>query len=154
MMRFLHEAGLLLLPFCGWLAGDLVQSRRNERLDALQQTIALLQRIRQEIQDRRADLQALYRQLCREGILPETAATLQQTPALSAALTPEEQRCFRECMDGLGRTEAVQEGERLQYYIARFEGFRQQAGQEEATRAGLPHKLGLAAGAALALALW
>ena len=53
MMRFLHEAGLLLLPFCGWLAGDLVQSRRNERLDALQQTIALLQRIRQEILYRR-----------------------------------------------------------------------------------------------------
>ena len=120
----------------------------------MQQTIALLQRIRQEILYRRADLQALYRQLCREGILPQTAATLQQTPALSAALTPEEQRCFRECMDGLGRTEAVQEGERLQYYIARFEGFRQQAGQEEAARAGLPHKLGLAAGAALALALW
>ena len=150
-MRFLHEAGLLLLPFCGWLAGDLVQSRRNERLDALQQTIALLQRIRQEILYRRADLQALYRQLCREGILPETAATLQQTPALSAALTPEEQRCFRECMDGLGRTEAVQECERLRLYILRFEAFRAASGQLAQTRVSLSRRLGLGAGLAAAI---
>ena len=71
MSSFLHGLGLLLLPLCGWLAGDAVQAQTTLHLAALQGTITLLQRIRQEIQYRRADLQSLYRQLCREGLLPQ-----------------------------------------------------------------------------------
>lgn len=73
MSSFLHGLGLLLLPLCGWLAGDAVQAQTTLHLAALQGTITLLQRIRQEIQYRRADLQSLYRQLCREGLLPQNS---------------------------------------------------------------------------------
>lgn len=79
MSGLLHGLGLLLLPLCGWLAGDAVQAQTSLHLAALQGTIALLQRIRQEIQYRRADLQSLCRQLCREGLLPQNpGGTLQQ----------------------------------------------------------------------------
>ena len=144
MSSLLHGLGLLLLPLCGWLAGDAVQARTTLHLTALQHTIELLQRIRQEIQYRRADLQSLYRQLCREGMLAQThGGTLQQLPAperLSAA----ERACFTECFDGLGRAEAAQECERLGYYTARFEDYLQQARRTAQQQAGLPHRLGLA----------
>ena len=82
MSSLLRGFSLLLLPLCGWLAGDAVQAKTTLHLAALQRTIALLQRIRQEIQYRRADLQSLYRQLCREGVLAQTHdGTLQQLPA-------------------------------------------------------------------------
>ena len=53
MSSLLHGLGLLLLPLCGWLAGDAVQAQTTLHLAALQGTIALLQHIRQEIQYRR-----------------------------------------------------------------------------------------------------
>lgn len=82
MSSLLRGFSLFLLPLCGWLAGDAVQAKTAQHLAALQRTIALLQRIRQEIQYRRADLQSLYRQLCREGVLAQTHdGTLQQLPA-------------------------------------------------------------------------
>ena len=121
MSGLLRGFGLILLPLCGWLAGDAVQARTALHLAALQRTIELLQRIRQEIQYRRADLQSLYRQLCREGLLPQNpGGTLQQLPAperFSAA----ERACF------------------------------QQARRTAQQQAGLPHRLGLAGGMMLAL---
>ena len=45
----------------------------------------------------------------------------------------------------------AQECERLDYYIARFQEFLQQAQQQAHARAGLPHRLGLAAGMVLAI---
>ena len=113
MSGLLHGLGLLLLPLCGWLAGDAVQAQTSLHLAALQGTIALLQRIRQEIQYRRADLQSLCRQLCREGLLPQNpGGTLQQLPA-PWQLSAEERACFAECFSGIGRAEAAQECERL-----------------------------------------
>ena len=154
MSGLLRGFGLILLPLCGWLAGDAVQARTTLHLTALQHTIELLQRIRQEIQYRRVDLQSLYRQLCREGLLVQThGGTLQQLPAperLSAA----ERACFTECFDGLGRAEAAQECERLGYYTARFEDYLQQARRTAQQQAGLPHRLGLAGGMMLALLFW
>ena len=44
MSSLLHGLGLLLLPLCGWLAGDAVQARTTLHLTALQHTIELLQR--------------------------------------------------------------------------------------------------------------
>ena len=154
MSGLLRGLGLLLLPLCGWLAGDAVQAKATMHLTALQHTIELLQRIRQEIQYRRADLQSLYRQLCREGLLAQTpGGTLQQLAApwqLSAA----ERACFTECFGGLGRAEAAQECERLDYYTARFEDYLQQARRTAQRQAGLPHRLGLAGGMMLALLFW
>ena len=151
MSGFLRGFGLLLLPLCGWLVGDAVQAQTTLHLAALQHTIELLQRIRQEIQYRRADLQSLCRQLYREGLLPQTpGGTLQQLPAperLSAA----ERACFAECFSGLGRTETAQECERLDYYTTRFEDYLQQARRTAQRQAGLPHRLGLAGGMMLAL---
>lgn len=151
MSGFLRGFGLILLPLCGWLVGDAVQAETNLHLAALQRTIELLQRIRQEIQYRRADLQSLYRQLCRDGLLPQApGGTLQQLPTperLSAA----EHACFTECFRGLGRAEAAQECERLDYYTARFEDYLQQARRTAQRQAGLPHRLGLAGGMMLAL---
>lgn len=154
MSGLLRGLGLLLLPLCGWLAGDAVQARATLHLTALQHTIELLQRIRQEIQYRRADLQSLYRQLCREGLVPQIpGGTLQQLAApwqLSAA----ECACFAECFSGIGRAEAAQECERLSYYTARFEDYLQQARRTAQRQAGLPHRLGLASGMMLALLFW
>ena len=151
MSSLLRGFGLILLPLCGWLAGDAVQARTALHLTALQRTIELLQRIRQEIQYRRADLQSLYRQLCREGLVPQIpGGTLQQLPApeqLSAA----ERACFVKCFGNLGRAETAQECERLGYYTARFEDYLQQVRRTAQRQAGLPHRLGLAGGMMLAL---
>ena len=107
MSSLLRGFSLLLLPLCGWLAGDAVQAKTTLHLAALQRTITLLQRIRQEIQYRRADLQSLYRQLCREGVLAQTHdGTLQQLPA-PGQLSATERACFTECFGGLGRAEAA-----------------------------------------------
>ena len=98
----LHILGALLLPLCGWLAGDAIQARAVQHLAALQKCLALLERIRQEVAFRRADLQQLYAELCREGILESGARCLQEAPP-PEGLTREEQQCFRTCMSGLGR---------------------------------------------------
>ena len=55
----LRVFGALLLPLCGWLTGDAFQQRTRERLCALEWSIRLLQRIRQEIAFRWADLTQL-----------------------------------------------------------------------------------------------
>ena len=151
MSSLLRGFSLLLLPLCGWLAGDAVQAKTTLHLAALQRTIELLQRVRQEIQYRRADLQSLYRQLCREGVLAQTHdGTLQQLPA-PGQLSATERACFTECFGGLGRAETAQECERLDYYTARFEDYLQQARRAAQRQAGLPHRLGLAGGMMLAL---
>ena len=144
--------GAFLLPLCGWLTGDAFQQKTREHLRALEHCIQLLQRIRQEIDFRRADLAQLYLRLQREGLLAAAPVpgTLQALPAPDA-LSAAEQQCFAECMSGLGRTEAAQECERLDYYIARFQEYQQQAERAEQVQAGLPHRLGLAAGMVLAI---
>lgn len=154
-MNLLHLMGTLLFPLCGWLLGDAVQIQTNAHLAALRKTIELLQRIRQEILYRRTDLKELYRQLCREGILPQRSGiiSLQQLPA-PELLSRTERICFEECFSGLGRTEAAQECERLAYYEMRFTEYLRQAQCTAQTRAGLPHRLGLAGGLMLALFFW
>lgn len=148
----LHILGALLLPLCGWLAGDAIQARAVQHLAALQKCLALLERIRQEVAFRRADLQQLYAELCREGILESGARCLQEASP-PEGLTREEQQCFRTCMSGLGRAEARQECEQLDYYRARLRALQQTAEHAARRQAGLPRKLGLAAGMAMALLL-
>ena len=148
----LHILGALLLPLCGWLAGDAIQARTVQHLAALQKCLALLERIRQEVAFRQADLQQLYAELCREGILESGARCLQEAPP-PEGLTREEQQCFRTCMSGLGRAEAQQECEQLDYYRARLQALQQTAEHAARRQAGLPRKLGLAAGMAMALLL-
>ncbi len=146
--------GALLFLLCGWLAGDAVRQKTDRHLRALEQTLLLFQRLRQEIYYRRTDLQQLYFCLQQEELVPaaEAGQRLQQLPPPDA-LSQEEQRVFEECISGLGRAEADQECERMEYYIARFQDSLHQAQTAAQAQAGLPQKLGLAAGAVLALVL-
>lgn len=150
-MKLLHGLGALLLVLCGWCAGETHRKYISARSAALRQTQALLQRIRQEIAYRRIDLNRLYRQLCAEGLCgPPAEGGFQRMPP-PGSFSAEEKACFAECMAGLGRTEAQQECERLDYYIQRFADFRREAEQKEREAAALDRKIGLAAGAMLAL---
>ena len=148
----LHILGALLLPLCGWLAGDAIQARTVQHLAALQRCLALLERIRQEVAFRRADLQQLYAELCREGILESGARCLQEAPP-PEGLTREEQQCFRTCMSGLGRAEAQQECQRLALYITQFETFRDDLTPRLNVTMELAHKMGLSVGLAAAILL-
>ncbi len=152
MMQILRWAGAALLPLCGWLTGTMFQARARQHIAQLQHTVELLQRIRQEIAYRRPGLEQLQHCLLQEGMLAdlERADTLQQL-APPELFTPEEQLCFTQCFSGLGRSAAVQECERLDYYDARFTEFLHRAQQQADAKAGLPGRLGLAAGAVLAL---
>ena len=153
MSSLLRGFSLLLLPLCGWLAGDAVQAKTTLHLAALQRTIALLQRIRQEIAYRRLDLEQLQRCLVQEKLLESDAAPkLQEIPA-PERFDDAERLCFEQCFAGFGQSEAAQECERLDYYSARFEAFLHQAQQKAASGQGLPCRLGLAAGAVAALIL-
>ena len=65
-MTALRLVGTFFLVVCGWCAGDAVCIRTQEHLEALRQTIALLEEIEQEITFRRADLNMLSKKLQRE----------------------------------------------------------------------------------------
>lgn len=96
---FLHGIGAVCLVFCGWCVGDGVCIRAEAHRQALQKTIALLERIRREIEFRRTDLRALLCAMQREGLVGQAEHSL-QTLAPDPALTRREQIAFRACMAG------------------------------------------------------
>lgn len=149
-MSLLRAAAALVLVCGGWCAGEAWQTRLAAHEAAVRDTLALLQRVRQEIAYRREDLYALAEQLRCEGLLPPQSASL-QTLAPPLALTRQEAACFAECFAGLGRSAAQAECERLELYICRFEAFLAAAAQRSRAGAALSRRLGLAAGAVLAL---
>lgn len=152
MIQFFHWAGAALLPLCGWLTGSAFQAKTEQHILQLRRTVELVQRIRQEVEYRRPDMELLHRCLMREKLLEGFKPTEKlQALAPPAIFCDEERLCFEQCFSGLGQCEAAQECERLDYYTARFEAFLLRAQQEAAARAGLPCRLGLAAGAVLAL---
>jgi stage III sporulation protein AB len=157
----MRVCGALLVMFCGWYGGVLHQRGIRARRMELEQTERLLQRVRQEIAYRHYALDQLYRVLAAEGGLAcfMSLGVGEGSEASFQALQPprsffdEEKACFMECMAGLGRTEAQQECERLDYFLQRFARFRMQAEEAEQKAAALDRKLGFAAGAILALLL-
>lgn len=152
MIQLFHWVGAALLPLCGWLTGAALQAGKEQHILQLRHTVELLRRIRQEVAYRRPDMELLCRCLIQEKLLEDlTPAEKLQALAPPESFRAEEKLCFEQCFSGLGQSEAAQECERLDYYIARFEAFLQQAQQEAAACAGLPCRLGLAAGAVLAL---
>ena len=132
MIQLFHWMGAALLPLCGWLTGTALQAGKEQHILQLRHTVELLCRC-----------------LIQEELL--TPAEKLQALAPPASFRAEERLCFEQCFSGLGQCEAAQECERLDYYTARFEAFLQQAQQEAAACAGLSCRLGLAAGAVLAL---
>ena len=91
---FLHGIGAVCLVFCGWCVGDGVCIRAEAHRQALQKTIALLERIRREIEFRRTDLRALLCAMQREGLVGQAEHSL-QTLAPDPALTRREQIAFK-----------------------------------------------------------
>lgn len=149
---FLHVIGAVCLVFCGWCVGDGICIRAEAHRQALQKTIALLERIRREIEFRRTDLKLLLCALQREGLVGQAEQSL-QTLTPYPALTRREQNAFRECMAGLGRAEAAQECQQLAFYIQQFEAFQADFAPQLQKTNELSHKLGLALGLAAAILL-
>lgn len=151
-MSPLRWMSMLCLVLCGWCAGDSVTARMQAHLDALRQTIALLELLRQEIGFRQRDLEALRKKLIAAGRIPADTDTF-QTMMPSLALTQEEKLCFSECFSGLGHAEAGVECRRLELYLERFRRFQEESLARAKLQKELSHKLGLAAGAAAAILL-
>lgn len=156
-MSGLRWVAALLLTAGGFCAGDARRQRLTARRCALEEIIALLTRLRQEIGYRRADLGQLYRALA-DGCGPDSAlgCAMKQADSFGGVAPPaclgqEEAACLTECFAALGRTDAGQECARLDYYLARFDDFLARAREEEARAASIDRRLGLAAGAVLGL---
>lgn len=99
-MTALRLVGTFFLVVCGWCAGDAVCIRTQEHLEALRQTIALLEEIEQEITFRRADLNMLAKKLQREHKL-FCSAKMIQTAIPPQSFSPQEAACFAECFSAL-----------------------------------------------------
>ena len=152
-MNWLRMTGAIFLVSCGWCIGDAVCLQIQAHLDALRQTIALLQEIEQEIAFRRADLNALAQKLCREQKLV-CAADWIQTALPPSSFSTQEAACFTECFSGLGQSEAEQECTRLAFYQERFQSLLHQREEASQSQLQLARKLGTALGLAVAILLF
>lgn len=147
-MKTLRIVGALFWLGCGWCAGDAACRNARRHLEALEETLLLLQRVWQEIDYRRTDLTLLFRRLEREGaVRGESFQVLCPPPGL----TRPERDCYIECFSGIGRAEAGQECQRLTFYQERFRVFLRQAEERTRPQLELCHKLGVAAGLAAAI---
>lgn len=144
--------GAFCLIICGWCMGDGICVRVQEHQKALQKTIMLLNRICQEIEFRRTDTGVLLRSLKKEEVVGQAVESLQTIPPFPQ-LTRREKNVFRECVDGIGHLEAVQECQRLNFYCKQFEVFRNELQPSMRTTMELSHKIGLALGLAAAVLL-
>lgn len=152
-MTALRLVGTFFLVVCGWCTGDAVCIRTQEHLEALRQTIALLEEIEQEITFRRADLNMLSKKLQREHKL-FCSAQMIQTAIPPQSFSPQEAECFAECFSALGHTEAEQECSRLAFYQERFRSFLQQQEKAAQSRLVLAPKLGILLGLTAAILLF
>ena len=125
----------------------------QEHLEALRQTIALLEEIEQEITFRRADLNMLSKKLQREHKL-FCSAKMIQTAIPPQSFSPQEAACFAECFSALGHTEAEQACSRLAFYQERFRSFLQQQEKAAQSRLVLAPKLGILLGLTAAILLF
>ena len=152
-MTALRLVGTFFLVVCGWCAGDAVCIRTQEHLEALRQTIALLEEIEQEITFRRADLNMLSKKLQREHKL-FCSAQMIQTAIPPQSFSPQEAACFTERFSALGHTEAEQACSRLAFYQERFRSFLQQQEKAAQSRLVLAPKLGILLGLTAAILLF
>lgn len=152
-MTALRLVGTFFLVVCGWCAGDAVCIRTQEHLEALRQTIALLEEIEQEITFRRADLNMLSKKLQREHKL-FCSAQMIQTAIPPQSFSPQEAACFTECFSALGHPEAEQACSRLAFYQERFRSFLQQQEKAAQSRLVLAPKLGILLGLTAAILLF
>lgn len=148
----LRGFGALCLVLCGWCVGDSICVWTSEHQRALQRTIELLDRIRREIEFRRADLASLFVRLQREGLVGQAAGSLQELEPVPAVIPAGKGRVPK-LHGGLGRAEAQQECQRLALYITQFEAFRDDLTPRLNVTMELAHKMGLSVGLAAAILL-
>lgn len=147
----------VLLTVGGFCVGEARRQKLTARRRALESVLELLTRLRQEIAYRRTDLNRLYAVLAAGGspggplekVFRDAEGFGQMQPPTT--LREEEAACFAACFGGLGHADAKQECARLDYYRERFDGFLNQAREEEHRSASLDRRLGLAVGAMLGL---
>ena len=151
-MSALRWAGALMLAICGWCVGDALAQKLQAEVDALEDTVHLLEDIREEIAFRRQDLGRLCERLTQEGRL-RTQNSRIQTALPPPALGKREAAWFHACFAGLGHTEAEQECQRLEQYANKFRMALAQCRAELKQRRALSRRLGLAAGLALGVLL-
>ena len=72
-MKTLRVVCALFWLGCGWCAGDAACQNTRRHLAALEKTLLLLQRVRQEINYRHTDLALLFRRLKQEGLFLQQA---------------------------------------------------------------------------------
>lgn len=149
-------AGAALIVLCGWGTGRVFCQSAARRRRTLAQIAALLQRLREEIGYRRADLPQLYQKMEKDAVYP--LLELQpggsfQTLEPPAVLTEEERTLFTECFRQLGRTTSAQESAQLDYYIQFFDRACRQAAETETQAGRLYGRLGLGVGAMAAILL-
>ena len=97
-MKILRVVCALFWLGCGWCAGDAACQNTRQHLAALEKTLLLLQRVRQEISYRHTDLALLFRRLKQEGLVTgESFRGLCPLPGL----TRPERDCFIECFSSL-----------------------------------------------------
>jgi hypothetical protein len=152
----LRGCGALLLLLCGWACGAFAVQRATARRAALGETLQLLARLEQEIRCRKAPLSAILAALRREQAFPSLG--LLQTPSLQKLPPPQvlshlEQSLFSECFSGLGHSDSIAECRRLGYYRARFLQLAADAAAKEKQANALYPRLGLGAGAMLAITI-
>ena len=147
-MKTLRVVCALFWLGCGWCAGDAACQNTRQHLAALEKTLLLLQRVRQEISYRHTDLTLLFRRLKQEGLVTGGSFRSLCPPP---GLTRPERDCFIECFSSLGRMEAEQECQQLAFYQERFTLFLQQAQEHARPQLELSHKLGFAVGLAAAI---
>ena len=111
-MKTLRVVCALFWLGCGWCAGDAACQNTRRHLAALEKTLLLLQRVRQEINYRHTDLTLLFRRLKQEGLV--TGESFRGFCPLPG-LTRPARDCFIECFSSLGRMEAEQECQRLTF---------------------------------------
>ena len=68
-MKMLRVVCALFWLGCGWCAGDAACQNTRRHLAALEKTLLLLQRVRQEINYRHTDLTLLFCRLKQEGLV-------------------------------------------------------------------------------------
>ena len=152
----LKGCGAVLLLGCGWACGAYAVARSTARRAALDETLQLLARLEQEICSRKAPLSGVLAALRREQAFPalglSQAANLQHLAA-PGALSTFEKSLFSECFSGLGHADSAAECRRLAYYRARFARLAADAAAKEKQAFALYPRLGLGAGAMLAITI-
>lgn len=155
-MRLVRRIGAVCLAVWAAGMGERAYRRLCRRCTALTESLILLRRIRQEIAFLHTDREALLAKLCAEGLCPppRTENGENSLPEPPEGLAAGEERCFFSCMRALGRTNAAQECEKLDYTIARMEEYSRQAEEERRRHGPLVRRLGWAAALALAVLFW